>query len=52
MKHVQFCRDDYIRFDNDYECWLLNKKWTIKTSVCIFHDKIMKFMVFKEHNGG
>jgi hypothetical protein len=52
MKYVQFCRDDFIRFDNDYECWLLNKKWTITPSVCIVRDEGMKFMVCKEHNGG
>ena len=31
MKNVKFCQDYYIHFDNNYECWLLNKKMDYNT---------------------
>ena len=53
MKFVNYCRDDYIRFDGNYDCWLLNKDdWTVKPSVCYVEGKGMQFMVCKEHHQG
>ena len=53
MKFVNYCRDDYIRFDGSYDCWLLNKDdWTVKPSICYVEGKGMQFMVCKEHHQG
>ena len=52
MKYLQLFRDYFIRFDNYYECWLLNKKWIITPSVCIVDDAGIKCMECKKHTGG
>ena len=41
MKYVAYCRDDYIRFNNDYKCLLLNKSW-----------KVMPIVTCKDHYSG
>ena len=52
MKYVKYCRDDYIRFDDDYGCWLFNSKWKVKPSICYVDGRGMAFMVCKDHNNG
>ena len=53
LKYIQFARDDYIRFDGNYDCWLLNQnEWMVMPSVCYVDGKGMQFMVCKDHNKG
>ena len=52
-KYLQYARDDYIRFGEKYDCWLLNQEeWTVVPSVCFVKVKVMQFMVCKDHNKG
>ena len=53
MKYVLHCRDDYLRFNDDYECLLLNKdNWKVMPSVCIKSDNGAQIMTCKDHNMG
>ena len=53
LKRVKYCRDDYIRFNGEYDSWLLNEKdWKVMPSVIYVPDKGMQFMVCKEHCQG
>ena len=53
LRYLQYARDDYIRFDGKYACWLLNQEeWTVMPSVCFVEGKGMQFMVCKYHNKG
>ena len=52
LKFIKYCRDDFIRFDGDYDSWLLNKKdWMVMPSVCYNAKNGMQFMVCKNHDG-
>ena len=53
LKLLKYARDDYIRFDGKYDCWLLNQEeWTVMPSLCFVEGKVMQFMVCKYHNKG
>ena len=52
VKFVQSARDDYIRFKNNYECWLLNPKWRIKPSLIIDPEKGVLVLTCRHHNSG
>ena len=53
LKYLQCARDDYIRFDGKYNCWLLNQEeWMVMPSVCFVEGKGMQFMVCKYHKKG
>ena len=52
MKHIQFCRDGFIRFYNNYDQWLLNKEWKVLPSLCMTEEEGMTIIVCKEHNEG
>ena len=35
LKFVKYCRDDFIRFNDEYDAWLLNKEdWKLMPSIC------------------
>ena len=45
-------RDNYIRFRDDYECWLLNKKeWSVKPSIATCDDGVF-VLTCRDHNKG
>ena len=53
LKFVKYCRDDFIRFDDDYDYLLLNDEdWTVMPSISYVPKKGMQFMVCKNHHGG
>ena len=53
LKFVKYCRDDFIRFDDDYDYLILNDEdWTVMPSVSYIPKKGMQFMVCKNHHGG
>ena len=53
MKNVQYCRDDFIRYHDKYDCWLLNREdWLVMPSVVYVPNKGMQFMVCKDHDKG
>ena len=49
---VQSARDDYIRFNNEYECWLLNPKWKVKPSISFLDGKGPCIMTCRDHDKG
>ena len=52
FKYVDSVRDDYIREDHDYDCWLLNTTdWKILPSIC-FIEGVPYVMTCDDHNGG
>ena len=52
MKFIKYCRGDFIRFDNDYDYWILNKEWVVKPSLCLMDGYGMQVMVCKNHHRG
>ena len=52
MKYVAYCRDDYIQFNGDYECLLLNKSWTVMPSICLRDGYGVQVMTCKDHDHG
>lgn len=51
FKYVQSVREDYIRVDNDYDFWLLNRKWYINPTI-MFVDGAPMVMTCNDHNNG
>ena len=50
---MKYCRDDYIRFNDEYDVLLLNKEdWKVMLFICYVKDKGMQFMVCKDHDHG
>ena len=52
IKYVAYCRDDYFRFDEEYDCLLLNKDWKVVPSVCLMDDGGACIMTCKDHDKG
>ena len=52
MKFITYCRDDYIRGNNDYDCLLLNKEWTVKPSFCLRRNFGVQVMTCQDHDKG
>jgi hypothetical protein len=53
MNLIKYCRDDYIRFHDDYDTLLLNDDdWKVLPSINYVINKGMQFMVCKDHNEG
>ena len=52
MKYITYCREDYIRPSNDYDCLLLNKEWTVKPSFCLRRNFGVQVMTCQDHNKG
>ena len=52
MKYISNCREDFIRFNNDYDCLLLNEKWKTMPSFCIRNGFGAQVMTCKDHNDG
>ena len=48
---VQSTIEDYIRFNDSYDIWLLNPNWLVKPSI-VFEKGIPLIMTCKDHNGG
>ena len=44
-------RDDYIRYDDDYDCWLLNKSWMIQPSIAFINGTPF-VLTCDDHNKG
>ena len=51
FKFVESVRDDYIREDDDYNCWLLNRNWCILPTLC-FYEGAPFVMTCDDHHGG
>ena len=47
---VQSTKNDYIRFDNEYECWLLNSNWKVKPSIAFVDGKYPCIMTCHDHD--
>ena len=53
MKYVSYCREDYIQFNNDYDCLLLNRdSWKVMPSVCLRNGYGAQVMTCKDHDKG
>ena len=53
LKFVKYCRDDFIRFNDEYDAWLLNKEdWKVMPSICYVKGEGIQFMVFKDRDHG
>ena len=44
--------DDYIRFNDDYECWLLNPEWKVRPIIFICSEKGASVLTCRDHNKG
>ena len=44
-------RDDYIRFSDEYECWLFNPSWQIKPSIAITSEGAF-ILTCQDHDKG
>ena len=50
-KYVQPAREDYIRENFYYDCWLLNNNWSVLPSIGFIGD--CPFVIsYKDHNKG
>ena len=49
---VKSCRDDYIRFYDEYDMWLLNSNWKVMPSITFVNNQGPRIMVCRDHNGG
>ena len=49
--YTKSARDDYIRHDDDYDCWLLNTNWMIQPSIA-FINGIPCVLTCDDHNKG
>ena len=52
IKYVSYCREDYICFNDDYDCLLLNYSWKVMPSVCLRKGHGAEVMTCKDHNKG
>ena len=52
MKHVAYCRDDYISFNNNYKCLLLNESCKVIPSICLQDGYEVQVMTCKDHDSG
>ena len=46
------CRDDYVRFADEYEVWLLNPDWKVLPSIAFVEGKGPCILTCRNHNGG
>ncbi len=51
MDFIFNAREDYIRFDERYETWLLNDEWEVLPSVCFIEDK-PTCLTCRDHENG
>ena len=51
LSHVASVRDDYLRCEGNYDCWLLNKEWMILPSIS-FIDGVPQVLTCMEHDKG
>ena len=53
LQQVQWIREDFLRDDDDYDCWLLNKKWKVCPSFTINNRGAgAELMTCRIHHGG
>ena len=52
VSYINSARDDFIRFDDDYDCWLLNPKWKVRPTILIDPEKGASVLSCRDHNGG
>ena len=52
IENVLHARDDYVRFDNEYDVWLLNSQWKIKPSITFINGIGPQIMCCRDHHGG
>ena len=51
-KKILSSREDYVRFDNDYSCWLLNPEWVVKPSILLKKYCGPVIMTCRDHHKG
>eukprot|EP00957_Ditylum_brightwellii_P092018 7005347-Ditylum_brightwellii.AAC.1 len=52
LHDVKHARKDYIRFNGDYDIWLLNPFWKVKPSLCFVDGKGPLVLSCHDHDGG
>jgi hypothetical protein len=52
MINVISARDDYIRFDDDYDKWLLNPDWEVRPSISFVPGKGPVVLTCRDHMNG
>ena len=48
---ITLAREDFIRFSNDYDCWLFNSKWQIRPSIAVCSEGAF-VLTCRDHNIG
>ena len=51
LKYIECAREDFIRNDGDYDCWLFNDDWQVMPSIAII-DGVAKVLTCRDHNNG
>ena len=51
LSHVVSTRNDFIRVNDDYDCWLLNKEWMVLPSISIIND-VLYILICDNHDKG
>ena len=51
LDRVKWCREDYIRDENDDDTWLYNPEWKIHPAIA-FINGIPKVLTCEDHDGG
>ena len=51
MGTVEWARDDYLRDDDDYDCWLLNDSWKVEPSIA-YRNGSPHFLTCRSHGKG
>jgi hypothetical protein len=48
---VKWSRNDYVREEDDDDCWLMNPLWKV-CPIIAFIDGIIKVITCKDHHNG